>query len=98
MSLSAAPSATPAPTPDERVDVDIEGFAFTPAIAQVAAGQEIRWRNRDGATHTVTFTGIGVDSGALGNGATFTHEFAAPGTYAYVCAIHPSMKGTVEVR
>ena len=98
MSPVAIPSATPAPTPGERVDVDIEGFAFTPAVAQVAAGQEIRWRNRDGATHTVTFSGIGVDSGALGNGTTFTHVFAAPGTYAYVCAIHPSMLGLVEVR
>lgn len=94
---SAAPSVAPSSSPDERVEVDIEGFAFTPATVRVSVGQEIRWRNRDGATHTVTFSGVSVDSGALGNGATFSHAFSAPGTYPYICSIHPSMTGTVIV-
>jgi plastocyanin len=80
------------------VSIDIEGFAFTPASATAAVGQEVRWRNRDGATHTVTFSGVAVDSGALGKGAEFSHVFTTPGTYTYICAIHPTMKGTLEVR
>ncbi|HXL41206.1 MAG TPA: plastocyanin/azurin family copper-binding protein, partial [Actinomycetota bacterium] len=33
----------------------------------------------------------------LHHGDQFTHTFTAPGTYAYICQIHPFMHGTVVV-
>jgi plastocyanin len=33
----------------------------------------------------------------LQNGDTFTYVFAQPGTYSYLCTIHPCMRGMVVV-
>ena len=31
-------------------------------------------------------------------GQAYSHTFTAPGTYDYVCGLHPNMKGQVEVK
>jgi plastocyanin len=33
----------------------------------------------------------------LNRGDTYTQTFTAPGTYPYICSIHPFMHGTVIV-
>jgi plastocyanin len=33
----------------------------------------------------------------MGSQATFSHTFATPGTFDYVCSIHPFMHATVVV-
>jgi hypothetical protein len=33
----------------------------------------------------------------LGKGQSWSYTFATPGTYAYYCAVHPTMRGTIEV-
>ena len=48
-------------------------------------------------THTVTFSGGTIDSGAMAQGSLFSHTFTTPGTYPYICTIHPFMHGTVVV-
>jgi plastocyanin len=78
--------------------VDIKNFAFAPASASVAAGSKVTWTNSDTTAHTVTFDDGSADSGNLAAGATFDHTFATAGTFAYHCAIHSSMKGTVTVQ
>ena len=35
---------------------------------------------------------------SLAKGATFSFTFDKPGTYTYICSIHPTMKGTVIVK
>ena len=57
----------------------------------------MRWTNRDGATHTVTADGGTFSSPSLADGDSFSQTFATSGTYAYHCAIHPSMIGTITV-
>ena len=37
------------------------------------------------------------DSRALGKGQSFSATFDRPGEYAYFCAKHKSMRGTVKV-
>ena len=46
-----------------------------------------------------TYTGTGyVNSGILGNGASFALRFDAPaGSYEWLCVVHPFMRGTVTV-
>jgi plastocyanin len=45
--------------------------------------------------HTVSFTATGIASGVLNNGDQFTQTFTSPGTYPYICAIHPFMHTVV---
>ena len=53
------------------------------------------WRNADAAPHTVTGTGFG--SNVLDKNGAYSRRFARAGSYAYICALHPFMEGTVQV-
>lgn len=77
--------------------VTIADFNYEPADLAVAAGTTVTFTNEDGFAHTVTAKDKSFDSGNLDEGATFEHTFEEPGTYAYLCAIHNSMTGTVTV-
>ncbi|MFF7129247.1 cupredoxin domain-containing protein [Streptomyces sp. NPDC008240] len=79
--------------------VAIKNFAFSPATLKVKAGTTVTWTNQDTDAHTLTSAGSGgpLHSAALATHATYTYTFTKPGTYAYLCTIHPFMTGTVEV-
>jgi len=97
---SSGASASPAQSQTAAtgaVTVDIADFKFKPVTVTVKAGGKVSWVNRDSAEHTATAAG-GFDTGAIVKGAMKTETFAKPGTYAYICAFHPFMKGTVVVR
>jgi plastocyanin len=77
-------------------DITIRNFSFA-VKGPVKSGDAVQVRNADGTTHTVTSDDAGrfdvsVDGG---KGGTFTAP--APGTYAFHCSIHSSMKGTLTV-
>lgn len=75
--------------------VTMSGMAFAPAALTVKAGTTVTFMNEDGAPHTAT--GDGWDTGRLNRGDSKDVTFDTAGTFAYVCAIHPSMKGTITV-
>jgi plastocyanin len=79
-------------------EVTIKEFKFSPDPVEVKVGQRVLWRNEDSAPHTATAEGK-FDSKKMAEGASFefTPEAEHVGTIAYVCTIHPSMKGTLEV-
>lgn len=78
--------------------VAIIDFTFEPDVLMVTVGETGTWTNRDSATHTVTSDGNGpLASGDLEQDATYEMAFDEPGTYGYICTIHPTMQGTVEV-
>ncbi|HEY5630361.1 MAG TPA: plastocyanin/azurin family copper-binding protein [Candidatus Limnocylindrales bacterium] len=91
---AAAPSAAAAGSTGS--SVQIANFAFAPADLKVKVGTTVIWTNTDGATHTVTADN-GSFGGKLASGDTFKETFTKAGTYAYHCAIHSSMTGTVTV-
>jgi len=93
----AAVHGRTSPAPHVMADVNIVNFRFTPAEVTVKAGTTIRWTNKGYVPHTVNFTDGGVNSGVLNNGNQFTYTFTTPGTYPYLCHIHPFMHGTVVV-
>ena len=90
-----------APAPDAVGDtVTIERSRFEPGTLEVAVGAEVTFENRDPYAHTVTSaddSAVEFDSGEVPQGETFSQSFDEPGTYAYVCRIHPSMQASVVV-
>lgn len=99
-SPTPAPTPTPTPTPTAPIptaSVSIMNFEFQPSTLNVVNGTEVTWGNGDGATHTVTADDQSFASGSIANGGSYAHRFTAAGTYAYHCAIHSSMHGTVVV-
>jgi plastocyanin len=94
-SSSAAASAAPVGANA----VAIRNFAFAPAALTVKAGTKVTWTNQDSDAHTVTSTGSGgpLNSKAMATGDTFSFTFTKPGTYQYLCRIHPFMTATVTV-
>jgi len=102
---SAAPAATTpaAPAAAASSAVEVTGFKFAPATLEVAKGTKVTWTNKDTTKHTVTSGKDGTkDSkfdGPLAEApGTFSFTFAEAGSYAYFCAIHKSMVGTVTVK
>lgn len=79
-------------------DVNIARFAFGPNRLAVGAGQYVTWTNTDDSPHQVTLAKSQERSPVLLKGQSHTQAFAAPGTYEYACGLHPSMKGTIEVK
>jgi plastocyanin len=89
-----APLVAPRPK-SSRSTVDIAAFAFKPATLRTTAGTMVTWRNADAAPHTAT--GKQFSSPELRKGASFRRRFTQAGTYAYICALHPAMRGKVIV-
>ncbi|CAN5830912.1 hypothetical protein BH23CHL8_BH23CHL8_14390 [soil metagenome] len=100
----SGPDGEPAdePTPSDPVavageDVSIADLAFQPQHLAVAVGTTVAWSNDDAFDHTVTSTDGAFDSGVMASGETFSWTFESPGLFEYLCAIHPSMQGSVTV-
>jgi len=55
------------------------------------------WVNKDGEPHTVVSVDGLFRSGALDTDDHFSFKFDKPGSYRFVCSIHPQMVGTIEV-
>jgi plastocyanin len=92
----ASPSNSP-PPPKPAVVVHIKMFAFTPATVRVKPGETIEFINDDGDAHTVTSSKKLFDSGGLDTHDTWFHAFKDAGTFAYICSLHPYMKGVIIV-
>ena len=76
--------------------VEAQDFRFAPATVHVPVGATVTWRNTGGTDHTIK--GPGFFSRAVPPGGRFAHRFAQPGSYDYVCTLHPdSMRGRVAV-
>jgi plastocyanin len=85
----AAADTTGGPT------VAVQDLAYTPQRLTVPAGAAVTWVWRDGAiAHDVK--GDGFRSQVITEG-TFRHRFTQPGTYDYLCTLHPNMTGVIEV-
>ena len=78
--------------------VQITQFAFVPAQITVPVGATVTWTNGDDETHTVTAVDRAYTSSGLEHNETYAHQFTAPGTYRYFCALHPHMTATIVVQ
>jgi plastocyanin len=88
MVAAAAPSAT----------VEIANFKFAPLDLTVSAGTTVIWKNADDSPHRVADINGAYASAALDTDDSFSHTFATPGVYRYICSLHSYMKGEIVVK
>jgi plastocyanin len=83
----------------EQAAVTIDDFAFGPGTITVKRGATVTWTNKDDDAHTVVSAADPKlwKSGALDTDDHFSFTFNDPGTYKYICSVHPRMQGTVIV-
>jgi plastocyanin len=81
--------------PADATTVVIANLAFNPPAITVPTGTTVAWTNDDAVPHTVTSTDGAFDSGIFDPGGSFSFTFNEPGSFAYVCQLHPQMQGTV---
>ncbi len=79
--------------------VTMQGYAFSPAALTVPAGSTVTWTNQDTAPHDVKTTSApaAFHSPMLNKGGSWSFTFTTPGTYAYVCTVHPNMTARIVV-
>ena len=78
--------------------VGIAEFLFGPQKITVKQGQTITWTNADDSPHQVTVQGaVSLRSPVLLKGQSTAITFNYPGSYDYICGLHPAMRGQVEV-
>ncbi len=94
---SPMPAASVSAPADRDAALSIVDFAFDPSTVRVAAGTTVTWVNDGVAPHTVTDRDGSFDSGFVASGASWSHTFGEPGTFAIWCVIHPEMTGSIEV-
>jgi plastocyanin len=95
--LTLATTAAPGPA-DDRHTIVMKDFHFAPMSLTVKAGTTVSWKNQDDEPHTVVSDAGLFRSGALDENDAFTYKFDKPGTYGFVCSIHPRMTGTIVVQ
>ena len=94
-------SSIPVPTPTTQNPavvgnaINIQNFAFSPATLTIKKGEAVTWTNNDSAPHQIK--SATVNSELMSKGQTFSFTFNDTGTFDYICAPHPSMKGKIIV-
>ena len=78
--------------------VSIANFAFAPADVTIAPGTTVTWSNDDGAPHGLAYKDGTKGTDVLLPGQKFSRTYDKPGTYDYVCSVHPYMMGKVTVQ
>jgi plastocyanin len=78
--------------------VSIASFLFGPEKLTVAPGTTVTWTNTDRSPHQVSVKDRPLRSAIILRGQSESLTFSEPGTYEYTCGLHPSMKGTIEVK
>ena len=96
---STGSTAGTAQTPAGTATVTIGDRVFQPAQTTITVGGTVTFQNADSDEHTATSADAGgdIDSGVLSPGASHDETFPDAGTFDFLCAIHPDMRGTISV-
>ena len=92
---SSGPPATLGPN-----DVEVADFTFAPPTLTVRVGTTVTWHfDQPSAPHNVVSltTPVLFNSGGPQGKGTYSFTFTTPGTYPYLCQVHPLMRGTIIV-
>lgn len=94
---TAAAPASPTAAAPATAALSISNFMFA-VPASVAPGAKITIKNTDTVVHTVTSETGGFDVKVNPNGTATLTAPSKPGSYPFVCTIHPSMTATLVVK
>ena len=86
--------------PAQAATVNVADFSFSPQALTIAQGGTVSWHNNGPSVHTSTQNSpLSLwNTGNIGVNATSASvTLRAAGVYAYHCAIHTFMTGTVKV-
>lgn len=102
VALGGCAPSKPEPVPSDDavkavVTVHVFDNAYEPAEVEIAPGQAVRWLFEGPAEHDVVSDDRSFVSELMREGS-YTHLFVDEGEYAYLCSIHPEMKGVVHVK
>ena len=96
--------ATPEAIDDGGCEVvqTVVDFRFAPAVPRLPVGATLTWVNVGPTQHTVASSDQADgerlwDSNIMEVGDVYSYTFDEPGTYDYLCALHPDMVAEVEV-
>ncbi len=78
-------------------DVSIASFAFLPARVSAMAGKALTFFNADDTPHQISVAG-GPRTEVFLRGQKASLTIDKAGEYSYICGLHPSMKGVIEVK
>jgi plastocyanin len=94
--VAAAAAAVPAARPA----IAIRNYSFDPGVMKVPVGTTVTWTNSDGDVHTIKSQEgpEAFQSPALDSGGHYSFTFRHPGTYRYICSVHPFMHGVIVVQ
>ncbi|MCX5043911.1 cupredoxin domain-containing protein [Aldersonia sp. NBC_00410] len=99
--VDGSPVPTSAAADEVAETVEVKDMAFEPATVTIDAGEVVKWEFKDGgvphAVQGLGDSGMELSSPILKSGS-YSHGFATPGTYDYICPLHPEMRATVIVR
>ena len=113
MPLIPNSNSDPLMTPDNKAIIAVNKRAYNPVVVRedsltTTTGEKNITYMKQNANYSMSGTEDYINSGWLlpkgqenlypGSGNTFTMTFQKPGTYDYVCIIHPYMTGRVIVK
>ncbi len=96
-SYASTGTTTASSTATQRVLLTMGDNVFFPAEISVPAGTQVTWLNNGRQRHTTTASGL-WDSGAVEPGSRWAAVYRVPGSYDYLCTIHPDeMRGRLTI-
>jgi amicyanin len=98
VSAGTGHNATMAAVDSKPIVVNIEKFTYNPNPLTVPVGAAVVWINHDIVPHDVVTADKTLKSKLLEKDEQFSFTFSQPGTYHYICSIHPKMTGDVVVK
>ncbi len=78
-------------------DINIASFAFMPGKISATVGKALSVLNSDDSPHQISVAN-GPKTAVLLRGEKASLTFDKAGEYSYVCGLHPTMKGVIEVK
>jgi plastocyanin len=78
--------------------VQIKSTGFAPATVSINQGDSVKWTNTDTKNHQVVANDGSFASGILAPGKSYSHAFGVGGTFRYHDGLHPTLRGTVNVK
>jgi plastocyanin len=78
-------------------EVKIHNFTFAPQTLTIKAGTKVTWTNEDDIPHTVASTSKAFKSSALDGNDSYSYTFTTPGSFEYICSLHPHKTGKIVV-